>query len=159
MQNDLKSESFERIIAIIPARGGSKGIPRKNLRLMAGDPLLVHTIRHAQKATLVQRVIVTTEDQDIAEVAKAAGAELVIRPMALATDDSPSELALLHVLEKLELDEKYYADVIVFLQCTSPLRSSDDIDRAIEKLFIEHADTLFSASRSISSDERSGEVH
>lgn len=137
-----------KVLAIIPARGGSKGMPRKNLRLLGGVPLLTHTIRYAQRARLVQRVVVSTEDDEIAAAARSAEAEVVIRPMELATDDSPSEAALLHVLEMLERHEQYVPDLVVFLQCTSPLRTSHDIDLALETLIKEGADSLFSASRS-----------
>lgn len=137
-----------KVLAIIPARGGSKRIPRKNLRRLCGLPLIVHTVRHAQKARLVQRVIVSTEDDEIAGAARSAGAEVVIRPLELATDSSPSEAALLHVLEVLNRDEQYMPDLVVFLQCTSPLRAPDDIDRALETLISKGADSLFSAFRS-----------
>lgn len=137
-----------KVLAIIPARGGSKGMPRKNLRLLGGVPLLTHTIRHAQEARLVQRVVVSTEDDEIAAAARSTGAEVVIRPVELATDDSPSEAALLHVLEMLERHEQYAPDLVVLLQCTSPLRTPHDIDLALETLIKEGADSLFSASRS-----------
>ena len=96
----------------------------------------------------MQRVVVSTEDDEIAAAARYTGAEVVIRPVELATDDSPSEAALLHVLEMLERHEQYAPDLVVLLQCTSPLRTSHDIDLALETLIKEGADSLFSASRS-----------
>ena len=88
--------------AVIPARGGSKGIPGKNLKRIAGQPLIAHSIHAAKRAKHVQRVIVSTDDPSIAEVAREHGAEVVLRPPELATDSASSESALLQVLEQLE---------------------------------------------------------
>lgn len=132
-------------LSIIPARGGSKGIPRKNVCLLAGKPLIAHTIEQALGARLVTRTIVSTDDEEIAAVSKDYRAEVVKRPDELATDTATSETALLHTLDYLQQTEGYEPDLVVFLQCTSPVRQPDDIDNAIETLQCKGADALFSA--------------
>ena len=129
------------VLAIIPARGGSKGIPHKNLKVLAGLPLVAWSIKAAQKATLVNRIIVSTDDPAIAEVATKFGAESMPRPSDISNDTASSELALLHVLDTLKELENYQPDLIVFLQCTSPLTLAEDIDQCIRKLLDENADS------------------
>jgi N-acylneuraminate cytidylyltransferase len=124
-------------IAVIPARGGSKRIPRKNLVEIAGKPLLAWTIEAAREAALLDRVFVSTEDPEIADVALRWGAEVIERPTELAADVTGTEPVLLHALGWLWERERYQPDALTLLQCTSPLRGSDIIDRAIERL-IEH---------------------
>ncbi|GAB4574230.1 MAG: acylneuraminate cytidylyltransferase family protein [Anaerolineae bacterium] len=131
-------------VAIIPARGGSKGIPGKNLVPVAGKPLIVHTIEHALAAACISRVIVSTDAEAIAAASREAGAEVVSRPAALAGDTASSESALLHVLETLCATEGYMPDLVVFLQCTAPLRLPYDIDRAVQTLLNAGADSLLS---------------
>ncbi len=133
-------------LAIIPARGGSKGIPRKNIRQLAGKPLIAHTIEHAGHARMLGRIIVSTDDPEIAAVSKQYGAEVIWRPSELSGDNASSESALLHALEYLQQSENYVPDFIVFLQCTSPLRLPNDIDNAIQKFLKENADSLLSVS-------------
>jgi YrbI family 3-deoxy-D-manno-octulosonate 8-phosphate phosphatase len=133
------------ILAIIPARGGSKRIPHKNLLPIGGRPLVAHSILHARQSRLVQTVYVSTEDPLIAEVARAYGAEVVLRPPELASDQATSESALLHVLDDRVRRGLSDPDLAVFLQCTSPVRRADDIDRAVETLLAASADSLFSA--------------
>jgi N-acylneuraminate cytidylyltransferase len=133
------------IIAIIPARGGSKRLPRKNLLSLGGRPLVGHSIRHAQQSRLVHEVYVSTEDPEIAEVACRYGAEVVLRPSELAGDEATSESALLHVLDDRVRRGLPDPDLVVFLQCTSPVRHPHDVDRAIETLLQADADSLFSA--------------
>ena len=135
-----------RVCAIIPARGGSKGVSRKNVRLLAGKPLIAHTIEHALGARFVTRVIVSTDDDEIASVSKEYGAEVVKRPAELATDTATSESALKHVLDHLRGVEGYTPDLVVFLQCTSPVRTSRDIDRAAQLLLDKGADSLVSVT-------------
>jgi YrbI family 3-deoxy-D-manno-octulosonate 8-phosphate phosphatase len=137
-----------RTACIIPARGGSKRLPRKNLRLVAGKPLLVHSVEHARVAVNVERTIVTTDDPEIAAVAREGGVEVVMRPPEIASDTATSEAALAHVLDILAATEQYQPDLVVFLQCTSPVRRPDDIDRAVETLLKDNADSLFSATES-----------
>jgi len=132
-------------LAIIPARGGSKGIPRKNVLPLAGKPLIAHTIDAALAAGRITRVIVSTDDEEIADVSRRYGAEVVMRPAELAGDMARSEDALLHVLETLEAQEGYRPQVVAFLQCTSPLTSAEDIDGTVAALVEKGADSALSA--------------
>jgi len=136
------------ILCIIPARGGSKRLPGKNLRPLRGRPLLAHSVEHARGARHVDRTVVSTDDDALANVAHAAGAEVVRRPPEIAGDTATSEAALLHVLDTLREREGYEPELVVFLQCTSPVRTPEDIDGAIEALRKEAADSLFSATES-----------
>jgi CMP-N,N'-diacetyllegionaminic acid synthase len=136
-----------KAIIIIPARGGSKRIPKKNLVPLAGKPLIAHTLGHALKSRLGGRVFVTTDDEAVAIIARQYGAEVITRPPELSTDTATSESALLHVLEHLEKTEGANPDFVVFLQCTSPLRGDNDIDNAIRLLEEQGADSVFSASK------------
>ncbi|HUC60486.1 MAG TPA: acylneuraminate cytidylyltransferase family protein [Alphaproteobacteria bacterium] len=136
------------ILALIPARGGSKSIPRKNLLPLAGRPLIVHSIEQARASRLVSRVIVTTDDAEIAAVAKAAGAEVpFLRPAELARDDSLDIEFHRHALDWLGAQERYRPDAVVNLRPTNPTRRPATIDRAIET-FLAHpeADSLRSVS-------------
>lgn len=142
--------SGKRIICIIPARGGSQRIPDKNIVPLGGKPLLVHSIEHAKKSKYISEIYVSTDDKKIAAVAKKAGAEVVERPLKLATSKASSELALLHVLDYLREKGQRLPDAVVFLQGTSPLRKKNDIDKAIEYFFAQKADSLFSACRNYS---------
>lgn len=134
------------VVAIIPARGGSKGIPRKNLQVVAGKSLVAWNIEAAHGSTHVNRVVVSTDDLEIAAVARACAAEVVNRPDEISGDLDSSESALLHVLDVLRTDEGYQPDLVVFLQCTSPLTAPEDIDGVVEALLKEEADTAFAAS-------------
>ncbi len=127
-------------LAVIPARGGSKGLPRKNIRPLCGKPLIAWTIDAALRARQVGRVVVSTDDPEIASVSRALGAEVIWRPPALAGDDSPSEAALVHALSVLGVDRGRLA----FLQCTAPLMLPQDIDGTLELL--EAADSAFTAT-------------
>lgn len=149
------------IVAIIPARGGSKGIPRKNLLPIGGVPLLTRTIRHALGSSFVSEVWVTTDDEEILEVAVDAGAIIFRRSPETATDTASSDSAILEWLEKnfyppMETSRNQAMgarwagarpdpDLIIFLQATSPLRRPDDIDKAIAAFGRQEADSLFSA--------------
>lgn len=133
------------IVAIIPARGGSKGIPRKNIQPVAGKSLLAYTIEHALQTPAITRLIVSTDDPEIAAVAQQYGAEVVWRPAEISGDTATSESALLHALDHLRDTEGYEPELMVFLQATSPLRQPDGIQNAIETLQREQADSLFSA--------------
>lgn len=134
-------------LAVIPARGGSKGLPRKNIRLLAGTPLIGWTIQAARQASQVTRVVVSTDDVDIARVARQFGAEVVQRPAEISGDTASSEAALLHALHHLRETEGYQPELLAFLQCTSPFTSADDIDATISALLEQQADSAFSASR------------
>ena len=109
-------------VAIIPARGGSKGIPRKNVKPLAGKPLISYTITEALKCGCFDRIIVSTDDIDIARVSQDSGAEIMMRPKELAEDHTPTVDVILHVVSTLEMDEAYVPDYIVVLQPTSPYR-------------------------------------
>jgi CMP-N,N'-diacetyllegionaminic acid synthase len=117
-------------------------VPRKNLLEVGGRPLIAHSIDHARAARQVDHVIVSTDDPEIAAVARDAGARVVDRPPELAGAQASSESALLHVLDALDEGDP---DLVVFLQATSPVRAATDIDDAIDLLLAEHADSLFSA--------------
>jgi CMP-N,N'-diacetyllegionaminic acid synthase len=131
------------VVCVIPARGGSKGVPKKNLRLLAGTPLLAHTLRHASAAACIGRTVVSTDDAEIAALARELGAGVVERPPELSTDDASSESAITHALGVLER-ERYVPDVVVFLQCTSPFRSRGDIDAAAKPVLAGEADSVLS---------------
>ena len=135
------------IIAIIPARGGSKRLPQKNLLPVAGVPLLTHSVRHAQHAKRVDHVFVSTDDADIAAAGEAAGAISIRRPASLATDEASSEDAILHAIRVVREEHGIDPGLVVFLQCTSPIRMPDDIDRAIAELEARDLDSIFSAVR------------
>lgn len=134
------------VLAIIPARGNSKGIPLKNIQPVAGKPLIAHTINAASKATLVDRLIISTDHSQIAEVAIQFGAEVIERPSKISGDFSSSESALLHTLEYLKRTESYIPDLCVFLQCTSPLTLPEDIDGTIKSLINEGGDTALTVT-------------
>ncbi len=134
------------IIAVIPARGGSKAIPQKNIRLLAGKPLIAYTIEQAYQASYVNRVVVSTDSPQIASVAEQYGAEVIKRPPEISSDTAQSELALLHVLDTLEQREGYEPELIVFLQCTSPLTMPEDIDGTVEALLMEEADSALAVT-------------
>ena len=125
-----------KILALISARGGSKGIPRKNIRLLAGKPLIAYSIEAALKSNYISKTIVSTEDGEIAEIAMGYGAEIIKRPEELAKDESPTIDAIFHALEVLKA-ENYNPDIIVLLQPTSPLRNVQDIENVIE-LFLKN---------------------
>jgi len=120
-------------IGLITARGGSKSIPRKNIKLLAGKPLIAWTIQAALQCKELNRVIVSTDDEKIAEVARQWGAEVpFIRPYELARDDSSSISVVLHAIQWMEKNESYCPDHIMLLQPTSPLRTSEDIRQVLE---------------------------
>lgn len=129
------------ILSIIPARNNSKGIPGKNIFPMLGKPLIAWNIEASKKSKYVTRTVVSTDGIAIADVAKTYGADVVMRPDELSGDTATSESALLHVLHTLEKEEGYKPDIIVFLQCTSPLTLSIDIDACVEKMLSEGADS------------------
>jgi CMP-N,N'-diacetyllegionaminic acid synthase len=117
-----------KVLAVIPARGGSKGIPRKNIKILGGKPLIAWTIEAALKAPSINRLIVSTEDEEIAAVAEQFGAEVPFkRPIAIAQDDTPGLDPVLHAIENSP-----GSDWVLLLQPTSPLRSVDDIEGIIE---------------------------
>jgi len=125
----------DHVVAIIPARGGSKGLPRKNVRLLAGRPLIAYSIEAAKASPYIDRIIVSTDDPEIAEVARLYGAEVpFLRPAELAEDLTPTEPVLAHAVEWLERVEEYRVDVVVFLQPTDIFRKRYMIDEAVRRL-------------------------
>jgi N-acylneuraminate cytidylyltransferase len=134
-----------RTVCIIPARGGSKGIPGKNLVPFCGKPLLAWTILQAKAARQVTDVYVSSNEDAILGVAQDYGAIPIVRPAHLAIDSSSSEEALAHALAQIESSGSN-VDLVVFLQATSPLREPEDIDKAVRKLLADEADALFSMS-------------
>jgi YrbI family 3-deoxy-D-manno-octulosonate 8-phosphate phosphatase len=134
------------VLAIVPARGGSKRVPRKNVRALGGLPLVAHSVLHAAAAESVDAVVVTTDDPEIAEISRRYGAEIVERPAELAGDAATSESALLHALDERRSRGHDDPELVVFLQPTSPARRAGEIDAAVERLRREDADSLFSAA-------------
>lgn len=128
------------ILALIPARGGSKGIPRKNIRSFAGYPLIAWSIAAAKQSSLATRIIASTDDEEIASVAREWGAEVpFLRPSELAQDNTTDLPVFEHALKWLEENEGYKPEIVVQLRPTSPLRPKGMVDDAI-RILLEHAD-------------------
>jgi len=124
-----------KTLALIPARGGSKSIPLKNIKLFCGKPLIVYSIEAALECSLIDRTIVSTDSADIAEIARGAGAEVpFLRPEELAQDDTPDFPVFIHCIEWLKEHEGYEPDILVHLRPTSPLRTVSMIENAIQLL-------------------------
>lgn len=120
-----------KAVAIIPARGGSKGVIHKNRRLVAGIPLISYTLRAARAAKGLDRILVSTDDDEIARIARDEGAEVVMRPAEIAGDESPVIDAVRHALDEVGRQDGFSADAVALLQPTSPMRTGADIDAAI----------------------------
>jgi len=134
----------KEFIAIIPARGGSKRIPKKNIKFLAGKPLLAYTIEAARNSKLINKTFVSTDDNDIADVAIEYGAEVIMRPEQLSKDDSSTEQAMVHAVEQLEKQGYKQIDYVVLLQPTSPLRGTDIIDNGINLVLESDVDSVLS---------------
>ncbi|MDN3265430.1 N-acylneuraminate cytidylyltransferase [Streptomyces sp. CSDS2] len=133
--------SVRRVLAVIPARGGSKGVPAKNLAPVGGVPLVVRAVRECRAARLVTDVVVSTDDQAIAAAAREAGAEVVLRPAAIAGDTATSEAAVRHAMDTHEALHGSAVDAVLLVQCTSPFLLREDID-GVAAAVVEHgADT------------------
>ena len=130
------------IIAIIPARGGSKGLPRKNVLPFDGEPLVVHSIKYAQNCELINTVYVSTDDDEISSISSRAGASIIQRPLELSGDTATTESAIEHVLSTL----KAKPDIIVLLQVTSPFRPKKKLKEALGKFINNDFDSLLSIS-------------
>lgn len=142
----VASESC-RVLAVVPARGGSKSIPRKNLAPLAGRPMIVYTIEPAIAANCISRLVVTTDSPEIAEVARNHGAEVpFLRPIELARDDTPGIDPILHAVRWLEEHEGYRADYVMVLQPTSPFRTPEDIRGALRLAEARRADAVVTVS-------------
>jgi CMP-N-acetylneuraminic acid synthetase len=131
------------VLALVPARGGSKGIPRKNLQLLGGRALVAHAVEAGRRAVLVARVVCSTDDPDIASAAREAGAEVpFLRPVELAQDTTEDLPVFVHALDWLKLHTNWVPDLVVNLRPTSPLRTARHVDDAIRLLLQTGADSV-----------------
>ena len=135
------------IVALICARGGSKGLPGKNIRPLAGVPLIAWSIRQAQAVPRISRVIVSTDSEEIAAVARKAGAEVpFMRPVELAQDNSPERSVWRHALEYLKANEGAYPDVLIVVPATAPLRLPEDLERCLDEFAQGDVDTVITVA-------------
>ena len=132
-----------KILAFIPARGGSKGIPNKNIKLFNGKPLIEWTIKSALKSKLINKVIVSSDSKKILSLSKKFGADVILRPKNISGDSATTESAIMHYIK----NTKESFDTIVLLSPTSPLRKKKDIDNAIKEFRSKKLDSCFSASK------------
>ena len=137
----------KNVLAVIPARGGSKELPRKNIKLVNGKPLIYYTIREAKKSRYLSKIVVSTDDDEISEISSDYGIQVVKRPKKLARDKTPIEDVIRHVIKYLERLEKFHTDIVVILQPTSPLREAKDIDGAIKKFLKGGVDLVVSVAK------------
>ncbi|MBE8474269.1 N-acylneuraminate cytidylyltransferase [Streptomyces justiciae] len=135
------SPVVRRVLAVIPARGGSKGVPAKNLAPVGGVPLVARAVRECRATRLVTDVVVSTDDQAIAAAAREAGAEVVLRPAAIAGDTATSEAAVLHAMDTHEALHGAAVDVVMLVQCTSPFIVREDVEAVAAAVVEEGADT------------------
>ena len=133
-----------KTVAIIPARGGSKGIPRKNIRLLAGKPLIGYTIETALKSEHIDDVIVTTDDEEIAEISRLFGARIIMRPKELAEDQVPLDPVIYHALSSIEEHNHQEIEFVITIQPTSPLLSTKTLDTMIDLMYHGRYDTIIS---------------
>lgn len=144
----IKRKNKKNIVGVIPARGGSKGLPGKNIAILAGKPVLAYTIEAALKSKVLDRVILTTNDKKIADIGKRYGAEVpFIRPAYLAKDATHTPPVIEHAVRFLEKDG-YKVDIVVTLQPTSPLRKPEHIREAVKKIMETNADSVISVCES-----------
>ncbi|TAL24613.1 MAG: acylneuraminate cytidylyltransferase family protein [Nitrospirae bacterium] len=135
------------ILCVIPARGGSKGLPGKNIKKISGKPLIAYSIEQAKRSRYIDRVIISTENRKIANIARQCGAEVpFMRPKKLATDDCSIIDVLLHAMEWMENRGKFKFNILVLLHATAPLRTIEDIDNSIKLLVTKNADNVFSVT-------------
>ncbi|MDX6349129.1 MAG: hypothetical protein QOF84_3919 [Streptomyces sp.] len=135
-----------RVLAVIPARGGSKGVPGKNLAPVGGVPLVARAVRACREARLVTDVVVSTDDPSIAEAARGAGAEIVLRPAAIAGDTATSEAAVLHAMDDYEARHEAVVDVVLLVQCTSPFITHEEVQGVAAAVVEEGADSALTAA-------------
>ena len=137
----------KKILCIIPARSGSKGIPEKNIKPLCGKPLIAYSIEQALQTDLIDRTIVSTDDEKIAKISRSFGADTpFIRPAQLATDEASTLDVLLHTIEWCKKNENLCFDIILLLHANAPLRDIVDIRKCIEILVDQNADNVFSVS-------------
>lgn len=135
------------VVGFIFARGGSKGLPGKNIKILNGKPLIGWAIEHARAVPRIRRLIVSTDSEEVASVAKSFGAEVpFIRPENISTDDSPEWFAWQHALNYLSLDEGRLPDVMVSIPTTSPLRKPEDIEKCIDEYLKGEADIIITVT-------------
>ncbi len=147
MENQ-ETKTQANILGIIPARGGSKSIPRKNIASVAGRPLISYTIRSARASRLMDAAVVSTDDEEIAAVARSLGADVpFLRPTEYARDDSPDIEFMRHALEWVREHRGWEPEIIVNLRPTGPLRTGEDIDRVIKLMLDTGCDSVRSVSR------------
>ena len=140
---------MNEILCIIPARGGSKGIPMKNIIKLNNKPMLYYSIKAAINSKYICRTIISTDNIEIAKIAKKFFAEVIKRPKSLSNGKLPMEPIIEHVLQVLEKKEKYYPDIIIILSNTSPLRTSKHVDEALKKFQNKNFDSLTSGFKGI----------
>jgi|APHig6443717817_1056837.scaffolds.fasta_scaffold63140_1 CMP-N-acetylneuraminic acid synthetase len=141
------SVKTESIVTIIPARGGSKGLPRKNILCLGNRPLIAWTIQAALDCQELENIIVSTDDQEVAEIARQWGAGVpFMRPVELAGDDTSVEAVVFHLLEWFEYSKGFLPEVVCLLQPTSPLRTGEDISKALELMHIKNANAVVSVT-------------
>ncbi|MEV6960051.1 N-acylneuraminate cytidylyltransferase [Streptomyces sp. NPDC051207] len=138
--------SVRRVLAVIPARGGSKGVPAKNLAPVGGVPLVARAVRECLAARLVTDVVVSTDDRAIAAAAREAGAEVVLRPAAIAGDTATSEAAVLHAMDAHEALHGAAVDAVLLVQCTSPFIVREDVDGVAAAVVEDGADTALTVA-------------
>ena len=143
--NLLKQKQINKNILIIPARGGSKGIKKKNLIPINGKPLLHWTLKEAKKSKLIDRILISTDDTQISKFVKTYDVGVVKRPKSISGDHSSSESAIIHVIKRLK-NNFLSDDLIIFLQCTSPLITHEDIDKGITFLKRNNLDSTFACT-------------
>jgi len=140
----MLSAKKTKIIAIIPARGGSKGIPRKNIKLLSGQPLIAYVIKTAMNSRYIDDVVVSTDDEEIAEIARIYGAKIIMRPQALAEDHVPLDPVIYHAVTAVEREENRQYDYVLTIQPTSPLLQTATLDTMVEEMIEGGYDTLMS---------------
>lgn len=135
------------VLGVTLARGGSKGVPHKNIRLIAGKPLIAYTVEEALKCTLITEYVVSSDDPDILAVAFGCGAQVIERPAELAQDDTPHLPALVHALDWADDFYNTHFDIVADLRVTNPFKTAYDIDSAIQKLVRTDADCVAGVSK------------
>ena len=135
------TEETMNILCIIPARGGSKGIKNKNIIPLCGKPLIGYTIEAAFESKLVDRIVVSTDDEEIAKVASKYKVQIIKRPKKLAADSTPIEKALRHAVRHVEKNSGYVPEIVVWLQANVPVRRKGQIDEVIKRLMSSRADS------------------
>lgn len=143
--HDHESDVMPNVLAVIPARGGSKGVPGKNLAPIADAPLVVRAVRAARAARLIGQVVVSTDDPGIAALARSAGAGVVERPARISGDTATSEAAVLHAMDTVEQRDGTPLDVVLLVQCTSPFITPGDLD-GVTRAVLDGADSAFTAA-------------